>query len=285
VNFTIRYLSEYRYSEPASDNLNVLRVKPGNSALQTCEEFTMRVDPEARLHTYRDYFGTEVIEFGIAEPHDALTMDARMRVTTHERPEPPAGDWEEVAGSAYRVAGNEFLLMRERSASEAVITAMATEVRGESPLATALAVSEVIPDRFEYNADATFVGSTIEDLIEGGGGVCQDFVHLANEVLRANGVAARYVSGYLFAAPPDGGTDSVEVLTHAWVEALITVANGVPTWVAVDPTNRGIAGETHVKVGHGRDYSDVSPIRGVYRGGGGAELDVAVEMRRSNGGG
>ena len=98
-------------------------------------------------------------------------------------------------------------------------------------------------------------------------------------LLRRNGIAARYVSGYLFSAPEDGGTDSVEVQTHAWLEALLpgTGGRGEPIWVGADPTNRRLAGETHVKIGHGRRYADVPPIKGVYRGAAGAELEASVQ--------
>ena len=101
-------------------------------------------------------------------------------------------------------------------------------------------------------------------------------------LLRRHGIAARYVSGYLWAAPQDGGADSVEVDTHAWLEALLPGAGGrgEPVWVGADPTNRRLAGETHVKIGHGRYYSDVPPIKGVYRGPGAAELEAAVTMTR-----
>ena len=133
-----------------------------------------------------------------------------------------------------------------------------------------------------YRPGVTFVGSTVDDLLEGGAGVCQDFVHLSLILLRRHGIAARYVSGYLFAAPEDGGTDSVEVDTHAWIEALVPSENGGGlAWVGADPTNRRLAGEEHVKIGHGRFYGDVPPIKGVYRGAGGeAEHDVSVKMTR-----
>jgi transglutaminase-like putative cysteine protease len=126
------------------------------------------------------------------------------------------------------------------------------------------------------------VGSTVEDLLAAGAGVCQDFVHLGLVLLRRHGIAARYVSGYLWAAPQDGGTDSVEVETHAWVEALLPGGGdrGEPVWVGADPTNRGLAGESHVKIGHGRMYADVPPIKGVFRGPASAALDASVEMTR-----
>jgi transglutaminase-like putative cysteine protease len=101
-------------------------------------------------------------------------------------------------------------------------------------------------------------------------------------LLRQQGIAARYVSGYLWAAPEDGGDDSLEVATHAWLEALLPGAGGrgEPVWVGADPTNRRLAGETHVKIGHGRTYADVPPIKGVYRGVANAQHDAAVTMTR-----
>ena len=126
------------------------------------------------------------------------------------------------------------------------------------------------------------MGSTVDDLLDGGAGVCQDFVHLSLILLRDAGVAARYVSGYLFAGPENGGGNSVEVNTHAWVEGLVPGPDGEePTWVGADPTNRKLACDEHVKIGHGRHYGDVAPIRGVYRGTGGtAAHEVNVRMTR-----
>ncbi len=142
-------------------------------------------------------------------------------------------------------------------------------------------MSELIPDRFEYRQGATYVDSTVADLLEAGAGVCQDFVHLGLALLRRHGIAARYVSGYLFAAGSGDGQESVEVDTHAWLEALLPPADGgEPVWVGVDPTNRVLAGETHVKIGHGRHYADVPPVKGVYRGSAGATLTASVTMTR-----
>jgi transglutaminase-like putative cysteine protease len=136
-----------------------------------------------------------------------------------------------------------------------------------TPLTTVTLLSELIPDRFEYRQGATYVDSTVEDLLEGGAGVCQDFVHLGLSLLRHHGIAARYVSGYLFAGA-EKSEESVEVDTHAWLEALLPLpGGGEPVWVGADPTNRGLVGENHVKIGHGRHYPDVPPIKGVYRGG------------------
>ncbi len=156
------------------------------------------------------------------------------------------------------------------------------ELDERSPLETLRTLCELIPDRFEYRPGATYVGSSVRDLLAAGAGVCQDFVHLSLLLLRRRGIAARYVSGYLWAAPEDHGTDSLEVDTHAWLEALLpgTDGHGEPVWVSADPTNRRLTGETHVKIGHGRFYSDVPPVKGLYMGGAASALDAAVKMSR-----
>jgi transglutaminase-like putative cysteine protease len=282
MNFDIRYLTEYRYETKVADNLNALRVRPATTSTQRVDDFHVRVDPEARLQRHLDYFGTEVIEFGVPQPHDHLSIDVRARVVTAEPPEPPASKWDALAGAAYEAAGGEFLLATGDEPENGALNELFEASRATSPLATVQLLSELIPDRFEYRQGATYVGSTIDDLLAAGAGVCQDFVHLGLLLLRRHGIAARYVSGYLWAAPEDEGDDSVEVETHAWLEALLPAGGqrGEPVWVGADPTNRRLAGETHVKIGHGRQYSDVPPIKGVYRGAATAELDASVTMTR-----
>jgi transglutaminase-like putative cysteine protease len=267
MNYDIHYYTSYRYDAPVTDNLNALRVRPATTSSQRLDEFHVRLDPEARIHRHVDYFGTEVLEFGVARPHDHLTIDVRARVVTGEPPEPPEAPWEDLAGEGYVQAAGEFLLPVEGEPEEDELADLLEISRARTPLATLGWIDELIPDRFEYRPGVTYVGSTVQDLLAAGAGVCQDFVHLSLLLLRRHGIAARYVSGYLFSAPEDGGTDSVEVQTHAWLEALLpgTEGRGEPIWVGADPTNRRLAGETHVKIGHGRNYGDVPPIKGVYR--------------------
>ena len=287
MNFSIRYLTEYAYEHPVTDNLNSLRVAPAQTPTQRVDDFVVRVDPEARLHRHVDYFGTTVIEFGISKPHGHLAIDVRARVTTADPPAPPEGSWLAVAGPEYRRAVGEFGLPTADSPEDIVIDDLVGQVRAESPLATVERLAELIPDRFEYRTGVTYVGSTVRDLLDAGAGVCQDFAHLSLLLLRRNGIAARYVSGYLF-APPDGDedADSAEVDTHAWVEAALPAEDpGEIVWLAVDPTNRQLADTRHVKIGHGRFYADVPPIRGVYRGAGQAELSASVRMHRTDRGG
>jgi transglutaminase-like putative cysteine protease len=282
MNFAIRYLTEYDYDTDVVDNLNALRVKPHGNGRQRCDEFNVRLTPEVRLHRHTDYFGTEVVEFEVSRPHRHLTIDVRARVSTKDSSPPPQATWEALSDPSYREAGGEFLLQTDDApGSPGLEELLATTGAASNPLATVLLVSELIPDRFAYRKGATFVDSRVADLLEAGAGVCQDFVHLGLCLLRHHGIAARYVSGYLFAAGSNEINESIEVDTHAWLEALLPLPDGgEPVWVGADPTNRILAGETHVKIGHGRHYADVPPIKGVYRGAASAKLDASVTMTR-----
>lgn len=279
MNFAIRYLTEYRYDTPVRDNLNALRVRPATTATQRCDEFSLRLEPEARVSRHADYFGTEVLEFGVARPHDHLVIDVRARVVTSAPDELPKATWGDLGAESYRQAAGEFLLLEPAGTERPEIAELVEAARRSSPGASVIAVGELIHERFAYRPGATYVGSTVEDLLDAGAGVCQDFAHLGLILLRHLGIAARYVSGYLWAAPGDDAEEqgSLEVQTHAWIEALLPTGRE-PVWVGTDPTNDRFAGETHVKVGHGRSYVDVPPIKGVFQGRAGSRLESRVTM-------
>jgi transglutaminase-like putative cysteine protease len=282
MHFAIRYLTEYRYDAPVTDNLNALRVRPATTSSQRCDEFHTRIEPEARVSRHLDYFGTEVLEFGIPTSHENLMIDVRARVVTSDPPVPPSAPWASLASTSYLEAAGEFILPWQDQPLIAGIDDLQAAIDAPSPLQALVALCQIIPERFEYRPGVTYVGSTVEQLLEGGAGVCQDFVHLALILLRRAGIAARYVSGYLWAAPQNGGTDSLEVDTHAWLEALLPAsgARGEPVWVGADPTNHRLADESHVKIGHGRFYADVAPVKGLYLGGANSDLSAAVTMSR-----
>ena len=254
MKFSIRYLTTYRYDADVVDNLNALRVKPAANGHQRCDEFSVRLIPEVRLHRHTDYFGTEVVEFEVSRPHRELIIDVRARVTTKPPSERPKATWEALRAPSYREAGGEFLLQTDDAADHpAMVELLATTRAAASPLDMVTLIAQLIPDRFVYRQGATYVDSTVRDLLDGGAGVCQDFVHLGLCLLRHHGVAARYVSGYVFAAGSKGSQESIEVDTHAWLEALLPLPDGgEPIWVGADPTNRMLAGDNHVKIGHGR---------------------------------
>jgi transglutaminase-like putative cysteine protease len=280
MNFAIRYLTSYHYEREVVDNLNALRVKPATNALQRCDQFSVRLTPEVRLHRHADYFGTEVVEFEVSRPHAQLTIDVRARVSTRVGSEPPPATWEMLREASYRQSGGEFLLQTDNPGQHPLMLELVRAVSSApTPLEAVTLVAELVPGRFEYRPGVTYVDSSVRDLLDGGAGVCQDFVHLALALLRHYGIAARYVSGYLFAAGEADGRESIEVDTHAWLEALLPAGDSSePIWIGADPTNRGLTGANHVKIGHGRHYGDVPPIKGVYRGTAVASHEASVTM-------
>jgi transglutaminase-like putative cysteine protease len=194
----------------------------------------------------------------------------------------------------YREAGGEFLLQTDDPLGHPVLESLIAATFGlADPVALLLAVAQIIPERFEYRRGATYVDSDLSAVLDGGAGVCQDFVHLGLCILRHHGIAARYVSGYLFTTSADTpltphadrGEQSVEVDTHAWIEALLPDTNkeSDPVWIGIDPTNGGLTTTNHVKIGHGRYYADVPPIKGVYRGMANSVLEASVTMTRFEG--
>src|SRR5947209_9751554 len=158
MNFAIRYLTQYDYDSDVVDNLNALRVKPHANGRQRCDEFSVRLTPEVRLHRHSDYFGTEVVEFEISRPHRELTIDVRASVSTKPPPEPPQATWDALRETSYREAGGEFLLQTaDAAAHPALKELLATTRAATTPFAMLMLISELIPDRFEYRRGATYV--------------------------------------------------------------------------------------------------------------------------------
>ena len=289
MQFTIRYLSRYRYESDVVDNINALRVRPASTATQRVDDFTLRLTPDARQYRHEDYFGTEVVEFEVTRPHRELVIDALAHVRTETPAEPSGGGWEGLADAAYRDGGSEFVMQTDEAPGHPLLEELERELAGAgSPLEAVLLVAELIPGRLEYRKGATYVDSPLAHVLDIRAGVCQDFVHLGLHLLRRRGIAGRYVSGYLYTRGADenageqeaSGEPSIEVDTHAWIEALVPQDQEQPRWIGIDPTNRGLAGERHVKIGHGRHYADVPPIKGVYRGMASSTLEASVTMTR-----
>ncbi len=270
MNFAIRYLTEYDYDADVVDNLNALRVKPHGNGRQRCDEFSVRLTPEVRLHRHTDYFGTEVVEFEVSRPHRQLTIDVRARVSTKASAEPPHATWEALPDPRLPRGGRGVPAAdRRRSrSSRAPGAARARPGAASTPLATVLLSSELIPDRFEYRQGATYVDS--RDLRPARGrrgrlpGLRPPRAVPAAPPRDRRPLRVRLPVRRRLRRQPRVGRGRHPRLAGG--AAARAPDGGEPVWVGADPTNRVLAGETHVKIGHGRHYADVPPIKGVYRG-------------------
>ncbi len=281
MNISIRYLTTFTYDTEVSESHNSLRACPAETTGQRLVRYTVEVDPEARVVSHRDYWGTRVDSFGIVGRHSRLTIVADAEVETAAPPQPVEDGRPPSSGDGMY----EYLTPTSHVAWNGLIRDFGRDaVAGaSSAVEQATAVQSAVGSMLTYETGATEVGTSVEEIFARRRGVCQDFAHLALAVYRSLGVPARYVSGYLYAAdsssgevPDDDG--DLEVATHAWVEVAIPGFG----WWGLDPTNQLVAGERHVKIGHGRDYEDVTPLRGVYHGeseSGG--LEATVRMSRS----
>ncbi len=282
MRFEIRYESEYRYDRPVVGNLNRLRMRPASGGVQRSEHFDVRMTPDGMLHRYADLFGNDVVEVLVPGAHQILHLEVDALVATTSPIPPPESPFAHLRGEGYRETAGPYLGQTLPEIPD--LGGLVAEVRQGSPAETLRAVTTLLGERLTYTPGATNVDSTVADFLAAGGGVCQDFAHLALMLLREHDIAARYVSGYFYTVPAGSGEDvaSAEVQTHAWVEALLPVPGDdePPVWFAVDPTNGIVAGESHVKIGHGRMYSDVPPVEGTFAGDAASTVESHVTMTR-----
>ncbi|HWL36809.1 MAG TPA: transglutaminase family protein [Frankiaceae bacterium] len=276
----IRHTTTFRYEQPASASFNELRITPRNDERQNLLSFRLTLTPKARTTEYRDHFGTRVHAFNILPPHDSLSIVGESVVVSAPRRDVPrdAGDLAMLDDPLFRDAHAEWLHVSPLAAGGDHLDTFAQHVRRvvqpKSVVELVMGASNEVHRRFEYATGASYVTSTVDDLLERGRGVCQDFAHLLISTLRDLGVPARYVSGYFFADPEPAPDVAIDVESHAWVEAFVPGFG----WIEADPTNACLADERHVVVAVGRDYGDIAPIKGLHAGGGASSLDVSVTM-------
>ena len=285
MKLDIAYRLHFTYAEAVSESQNEVRVRPRDDLRQQVLSYRLTTTPATRVLQTRDYFGTTVDHLGMRAPHDDLLVVAEASVETTPTDGAPAPvSCERLRDQQFVNSHVEYLAPSQHVQWGELVTEVASwAVRSaaddvcERVLAVAQAVSTVLA----YERGSTSIGVTLEELIDGGQGVCQDFAHLAVGMLRCIDIPARYVSGYLFALDetrPDQGLDddavstAISVQTHAWIEAAVPGYG----WHALDPTNGGLVGERHVVIGHGRDYNDVPPVRGVFNGNADAKVDAEV---------
>lgn len=277
----IRHETMVEYDGTASASYNELRMTPLSTAGQTALNHHVELHPRATLWEYTDYWGTRVTSFDLQEPHSTLVIRAASTVETGG-PERTAGasgrrpcDWPAVARAASGAQLAEFTASTDRTAIAADLEQQARErTRGADPHEAADELAAWVHESVAYVPGATGVHTSAQDSWDQGEGVCQDFSHLTVALMRAVGLPARYVSGYLFPDPQALPGTSAEGQSHAWVEYW---AGG---WHGLDATNRTVPGMQHVVVGHGRDYADVLPHKGIYHGAPRSSLKVLVRFTR-----
>ena len=275
----IRHHTEYRYAEPIRESLMELRMQPQTTARQRLISYELTVDPAAQVFAYADNYGNTVQHFDVPYPHDRLTISARTLVETSTPPPLPAyldrAEWDHLSSEQVRGDWFDFLLPQGYTAITEKLAAFSKDLglnnpRSADPLTAVQRLCTTLYEELAYTPGVTEADSPIDHALDQRSGVCQDFSHIMIALCRQWGVPARYVSGYLYT---DREADrSRPDATHAWVEAYFPSLR----WVGFDPTNNLVAGERHVAVGWGRDYSDVPPSRGVYKGDVESELFVAV---------
>ena len=283
MRLDICYRTKFSFDALVRESQNELRACPVSDERQQLLDYRVSVEPSARMLSFTDYWGTRVDHFGVTESHAGLEVIAEASVETQDPPAHSAAPAMESLGDPdFLNEHDEFLKPTRHTDWDEAMARQAREVAaadGSNVVGAVTALNEYVGGRLTYEPGATEIGEAITEVLSKGAGVCQDYAHLAVALCRSIGVPARYVSGYLFSSNERTGSvdgDLVRVQTHAWFEAAVPGGG----WLALDPTNRLAVGRQHVKIGHGRDYDDVPPLRGVYSGPGTPELDASVEIRR-----
>ncbi|ARC58087.1 Protein-glutamine gamma-glutamyltransferase [Frondihabitans sp. 762G35] len=274
----IRHVTGFQYEGEAKASYNEARMLPASTENQFVLSSNLRIEPNSGAHDYLDYWGTRVSSFEVLQPHRQLSLTATSLIEVRSVGH-PAHDltWDQLADAASRRA--EFVEQLEQTPltePPAEVRAIAQDAVAATsrPCDAALAICEVIGDRVQYLRGVTNVKSTASEAWEAKAGVCQDIAHITLGALRSAGIPARYVSGYLHPKPSAELRETIVGESHAWVEYFCG------NWTGFDPTNLIDIGERHVVVGHGRDYNDVPPLRGVYGGSRTSKLFVTVEITR-----
>jgi transglutaminase-like putative cysteine protease len=291
ASYRIRHETTYEYAQDVVHAHQLLHLEPRPAAHQQCLEQRIRIAPEpARLQRGLDAFGNFVTRVEFDRPHRRLEVVSELAAAVHARPPPDPADsspWETVAAtldySGLAPGAEPLEACRFRHESPHVrIKRLFTEYgaecfpAGRPILAAAMALMSRLHADLEYAPGETTIATPLLQVLERRRGVCQDFAHLMIACLRSRGLAARYVSGYLWPLPPAALPTSTppEGASHAWV-AVHAPPFG---WVELDPTNDRIVDTDHVAIAFGRDFADVSPLRGVIQGGGAHTLRVSVRV-------
>jgi transglutaminase-like putative cysteine protease len=273
---SIEHVTTYEYEGEVYASYNEARMSPARDDKQMVLDHRVDVRPSVPLMQYVDAWSTRVSAFDVHEPHDRLMVAARSLIETVSAiPDTTDAGWEVLSDERVRDQFYEYLHSSPHVPVDDAFRAVAASVTDRlSPSESVAAVCAWVRENLTYEAGATNVSTNARSALDLGRGVCQDFVHVAQALLRAAGIPARYASGYLHPDADAAVDAAVTGQSHAWLEAW------TGSWRRVDPTSGTTVGERHVLVARGRDYSDVPPFKGVYNGPPARSSDVRVTIRR-----
>ncbi len=259
----VEHVTSFSYDTPINEAYTEIRLRPAHSGGQRCSSFVLHTEPRGvAVHEYHDRFGNAVHHFDVLEPHDELVVRMRAEVWTAGRYEPNEAE----PGLLDRY---DFLSATRYVPLEGAVSSLGEEApAGIAPIDVAWQLMRIVRGRMTYEKGSTTVRTRADEALAAGRGVCQDFAHVLIGACRSRGIPARYVSGYLY--DPDSGTDVSA--SHAWVDVWCEATG----WVSLDPTHDREQTEHYVRVAVGRDYADVPPTRGVYKGNAAEDLEVDV---------
>ena len=272
MKFEIIHRTHYTYNTPVRDSFNDVRLEPLSNATQTVESFSLRVSPTAYVSRYADFYANWVHHFEVLDEHLFLLVESQTRVRTHPLPpipedaEPcPIEKLDNLRGIEYChdfSQGSRYVEIEVEPWRLAV-----DAIAGQTDVwQSALALMRFVHSFLKYVPQSTHVHTHMHDVIAQRRGVCQDYAHLMIGLCRSVNIPARYVSGYL--------ASEAASATHAWVEAFVPNVG----WLGLDPTHNRQVDETYVKIGIGRDYGDVPPVAGNYRGTLNRQMEVEVKI-------
>ena len=279
--YSIRHVTRFRYSAPVRESVMELRMQPRSEGPQALRNYQITTNPRAQLYAYTDHLGNAVYHFNVLREHEELRIEAQAVIEMSAVTAPPAAadmlEWERF--NALNLNDDHFDMLepsrfaRLSPALSAFMAEKGLKTPEGDPLTALKTLSKTIHDAFGYKVGVTDAHSPIEAALKEKSGVCQDFAHIMIAIARSWGVPARYVSGYLYHRGK-GQDRSGEDATHAWVEVYLPSFG----WIGLDPTNDIVGGERHIRAAVGRDYADVPPTRGTFKGDAESELAIAVAV-------
>jgi transglutaminase-like putative cysteine protease len=265
MRLRIEHQTTFLYDEPISEAYTEMRLRPSDAGGQTCLSFSLRTEPHGAVMKYTDRHGNDVRHFDVLPQHKRMSVMAVSEVLT------PA-EFRDYAGALNSLDAYDYLAPTRYAPHAGEMAQFAApHIVAGSTFATAMNLMRAIFYSMRYEPGATTVHTSAKDALALQAGVCQDFAHLMLALCRSHGIPARYVSGYLYG--PNSTDDNAA--SHAWADVFIEGKG----WISLDPTHNCPQTEKYVRLGIGRDYADVPPTRGTYKGTAEEKLDVKVSVR------